>query len=351
MQPTAAEKKSFVVFLFLLLMLAAYLLKSFAMPAILAAILVILCNPIQAFLLKKLKERRYLSATISTLVVFLFVLVPLILVGSLVTSQIFSWADKLSFYLENESLSKLFANLSINISNYFNQLNTQFNLNLDLSRMAKGLLKQIWAFASAYSPGVLSSTLNVLVSFFIMLVVIFFFFADGPKLYKEIVLLSPLQEKYEHILAYEIKRTIHGVFYGSFFTALVQAILATAAYFFLKVDGFLVWGFITFLTSFIPFVGAAGIWLPMSIILLLVGDTRSGIFLIIYGALIISGVDNFLKPILIKGKSDLHPLVLFLSILGGIRVFGPAGLLLGPIIMAVLLAALKIYKQDFVQSN
>lgn len=341
------HKQTLVYFLIFLLVAMGYLLLPFFMPFVLAGIVVVLCYPIQIFFLGKFNNRKYLAAFFSFITVFFFVLLPIIFVGSLIASQVFSWADQFSAYLEPEQWKQTFANINLGIASLIEDINQRFNINVDLPKILQSGLKEIGLFVSKYSPSVLLGTLQFIISFLLTAIFIFVLFAEGSALYRELIILSPLHNEYEHVLAQEIRNTIYGVVYGSFFTALIQAVLATIAYYFLEVQGFSVWGVLTFIAAFVPFVGATSVWLPMALILILIGNTQGGIFLLIYGGLVISGIDNFIKPILIKGKSDIHPVLLFLSVMGGIKLFGPAGILFGPILMAVLLATIKIYKSDF----
>ena len=101
------------------------------------------------------------------------------------------------------------------------------------------------------------------------------------------------------------------------------------------------------LASLVPIVGAFLIWLPWAAYLLLAGQTVRGIVLLAVGGLVVSSIDNVLKPLIIKGRTDMHPLLVFLSVLGGLQVFGFLGILLGPLLVALFVSFLNFYREEF----
>src|SRR6185369_16870293 len=132
--------------------------------------------------------------------------------------------------------------------------------------------------------------------------------------------------------------------------ALSQGILAGFGFWALGIPSPLLWGVATLFFSFIPLVSAAGIWVPAAIILLLRGSWMYAAILAIYGTLVISLVDNVLRPILIGDATKLHTLLIFFSILGGLQVFGFLGLVMGPVVLAVGLALVEIFRREIIET-
>ncbi len=346
------QRRAFTVFLVSLILLFAFILKPFWISFVLGMVLVILFYPLYQFFLKLFRNYRYPASFFATFAVVALLLVPGAVITSLVVNQLFNGViDQAVNFIDTGRLTALLQKWNVNLDHYIALLDQTFHVQLNLKGMAGNTIKQSALTVYQYSPAVLIQTVTFLFQSFLTLVVVFFLFVEGRNLYEEFVLISPLKDAHEHALGLEIRSMIYSVVYGSFVTALVQAFLAGVAFYFLDVQGYLVWAFLTFFFSFVPMIGATAVWLPTAIIFLLSGETRSGVFLMIYGALISSGIDNILKPLLIGSKNSLHPVLLFLSIMGGIRWIGPIGILLGPIIAAVLLAALKIYKQDYLDST
>lgn len=347
---TLSQKRAFVVFLLGLFTLLLFILKPFFMPIVVGFVLVLLFYPLYNWFLKLCRGHAYLASFITTFVVTVFIFVPSALVASLVTNQILGLVDQSVQFVDKAHLLENVQEWNVNVQQYLTQLEQTFHVDINLRSVAANAVKQFAYYVYKYSPGVLTQTLGFFLQSFIMLIVIFFLFVEAKGLYQDFILLSPLEDKHERTLAQEMKSMVYAVVYGSFITALVQAILAGLAFYFLNVQGYLVWGALTFLFSFIPILGAGSVWVPAAIILFLTGNTKHAIILTVYGALVISSVDNVLKPLLMRGKNKIHPLLLFLSIIGGLALVGPIGILLGPITVAVFLAALKIYKQDYLET-
>jgi len=180
-------------------------------------------------------------------------------------------------------------------------------------------------------------------------VALFFFFRDGARYAKLLVELLPLEEKYSQVAVTTFSRTVTAVVRGMFITAFLQGILAGIGFSIAGVPVPVLLGLLTTITSMIPFLGATSVWLPASIWLLFQGQTFWGIGLALYGALIVSTVDNVIKPMIIGETTKIPVFLLFFTILGGLKVYGVLGIFLGPIILAMGMAFLTIYKEIYLK--
>jgi len=143
---------------------------------------------------------------------------------------------------------------------------------------------------------------------------------------------------------------MHGALSALLLIPLIQGALATIGYWILGVPNALLWGGITTLVAFLPLLGTPLVWVPICVYLALQGELWQCIVLIVYGALIISAIDNVLRPWIMKGPANIHPLWSFLAILGGLISFGALGLLVGPLIVSLGISALRIYELDVLRS-
>jgi predicted PurR-regulated permease PerM len=134
---------------------------------------------------------------------------------------------------------------------------------------------------------------------------------------------------------------------GSFLTALVQGVIATIGFFIFGVPVPLLWGLFTVLAALVPTIGTALSLVPAVIYLLVTGETGNAIGLAIWGAVAVGLVDNFVGPKIVGSRTQLHPVLVLLSVLGGIQVFGLLGFLIGPIVMAIFVALIDMYRTDF----
>ncbi|PKN66154.1 MAG: hypothetical protein CVU57_08240 [Deltaproteobacteria bacterium HGW-Deltaproteobacteria-15] len=180
-------------------------------------------------------------------------------------------------------------------------------------------------------------------------VALFFFFRDGARYAGLLVELLPLEAKYSQVAVTTFSKTVTAVVRGMFITAFLQGVLAGTGFAIAGVPVPVLLGILTAVTSMIPFLGATSVWLPASIWLLVDGQTFWGIGLALYGLLIVSTVDNVLKPLIIGETTKIPVFLLFFTILGGLKVYGVLGIFLGPIILAMGMAFLTIYKEVYLK--
>jgi predicted PurR-regulated permease PerM len=162
--------------------------------------------------------------------------------------------------------------------------------------------------------------------------------------------LSPLDDEHEKELIQEFERVSRAVVVATLSAALVQGLLAGFGFYIAGLDNVFLLSMLTVCFAMIPFFGAASIWLPCCIWLAFV-ENRLGaaIGLGIYGAVIVSLADNIIKPYVLHGQSNIHPLVALLSVLGGVGALGPIGILIGPMVVAFLQTLLKILQRELTQ--
>jgi predicted PurR-regulated permease PerM len=181
----------------------------------------------------------------------------------------------------------------------------------------------------------------------IMIVSVYFFFADGPAILAAMTRLSPLDDQYERELIDEFDRVSRAVVLATLVSALVQGVLAGIGFWVAGVHAVFLLVLLTILCALIPFVGAATVWISVCLWLVFYEDRwLAAILLAVYGTAIVSTSDNIVKPLILHGRSNLHPLLALLSILGGVQALGPIGILVGPMIMVFLQTLLKILHRE-----
>lgn len=181
----------------------------------------------------------------------------------------------------------------------------------------------------------------------ILIIALYFFLVDGPAMVRTLMRLSPLDDRYEHKLLIEFDRTSRAVVLATVLSALAQGILAASGYYFCGLGSIVLLFFLTSFMALIPFFGAASVWAPCVIWLGFVEERwGAAIGLALYGAVIVSSVDNVIKVFVLHGRSQLHPLLALLSVLGGVQVFGPIGILVGPMVVVFLQTTLEILNHE-----
>jgi len=183
-----------------------------------------------------------------------------------------------------------------------------------------------------------------------VMVAVFFFFRDGPRYARFLIGLLPLERPYQERAVGAFSKTVTAVVRSMFVTALVQGILAGAGFTVVGLPVPILLGLLSAINSFIPFLGAASVWIPAAIWLIIQEEFLKGIGLGLYGLLVISTIDNFIKPLLIGESMKIPVFLLFFTILGGLKVYGVLGIFLGPIILSLGMAFLTIYREIYLSA-
>lgn len=181
----------------------------------------------------------------------------------------------------------------------------------------------------------------------VFIVTMYFLFADGPQIAKQLMALSPLEDRYEEKLLEEFSLVARGVVSGSVAAALAQGLLAGIGFRIAGLQSVFLLAAVTALTAMIPFVGAAMVWLPASLWLIFIEDRpTAGIVLMIYGAGVISTIDNVIKPWVLHDRSAMHPLAALIGVLGGVQALGLLGVFVGPMVVAFLQTLLGLLHRE-----
>ena len=191
-----------------------------------------------------------------------------------------------------------------------------------------------------------------LVGLVVLLIAVYFFLLDGNRMTRTMMRLSPLDDEYEAELIDKFDRTSRAVVVASLASAVVQGVLATIGFWVAGVDGLFILFIATTVLALVPFLGAAAVWLPTAIYLA-AAEQRfvAAIILAIYGAGVVSSVDNVIKVYVLQGRSAIHPLLALLSVLGGLAVFGPVGILVGPMVVVFLQTLLELLHKELTEGE
>jgi len=323
-----------------------YLLSPFFYVICWAGILAFFIYPVYDFVKKKLKNRRRLAALIVLACLLLFLLGPFLSIVLNFYSQAIAFLQKLQPITKKD------------LASFLVKLNKYPKISIFLTKLTKQLqpyLPQIQAkftqfLSNLIQAGIASfkNVVKVLASFGFQLaftlITLYYFLIDGEKFVKEIVGLIPGNEEEKQKVLTKAALILKGVLYGNILTALAQGLLSFIIYFLLGIPQYLLWAFLTIIASFIPVFGTSLIWFPVVIYLVIKGSYVKAVILFLYASLIISQIDNFLKPLLIGEKTKIHNLLIFFSVIGGLIKFGTLGLFLGPLILGLFLSIIEIYK-------
>jgi predicted PurR-regulated permease PerM len=199
------------------------------------------------------------------------------------------------------------------------------------------------AYVGARLGAVVRHGFELLFDIFVTILAMFYLFRDGDAIVQRLREVLPFDQERRERLVHETREMIHATVTSTLVAAGVHGLLGGIAFEIAGLHAAVFWGVMMGFFSLVPVVGSALIWVPLSVNLMLGGHVGKGVFLLIFCSLIVGMVDNFVRPWLISGRAEMSGLIIFISILGGIAVFGLLGVVLGPIVVALAANILDLY--------
>lgn len=304
-----------------------------------AAVLVIMFYPIHQRLVARTK-RPATSAALSSLLVIVTIVVPLTLILFAVFNELSGVAQnlqaKISGLLDPNSATGRAVEW---IGRY---------VNLEQLRSPEFIKSHLEGAAGAIAQrtlAVVGGVVGAIVKIFFIVFTMYYLFRDGDKIVRGLPDIIPLNRAQSEEILARTQNVISACVYGVLVIAVIQGALGGLAFWVLGLPSAIVWAVAMTLLSMIPMAGSFVVWVPAAIYLAATGHWGKAIFLTIWGALVIGTVDNFLRPKLVGERAKLHELFIFFSVLGGLQVFGVLGIVLGPVVLAVTLALLDVFRQ------
>ena len=342
----------FLIFILFLTLLSIYLLYQILSPflssIIWAILLAMVFYPIFLKLQRFLKKKEVLAAIIMTLFVLIVIVLPFsLLLASLAGEVVDVYhrveemikTGQLQDYLERTKeipfLKWIFIRLSLPFD--FSQMDPFPLLLKNLQKISTFIFNQTTTLLKGFS--------TFIAGFFFTLLSLYYFFKDGNRFFGRLKEIVPLASEERDLLIQRFKEMVYATIYGGILIAIIQGILGGLSFWVLGLPSPIFWGTAMGFLSFIPIGGTALIWAPAAILLLIGGALLKGLLLLGVGVLVISMVDNILRPYFISAKTNIHPLLLFFAVLGGVQAFGLIGLVAGPLIATFFLTLLEIYIQ------
>jgi predicted PurR-regulated permease PerM len=311
-----------------------------------AAILTIIFYPLFAVANRLFRDRRGWAALTTTIVITIAIVIPSGLLLNLVAKELrhiyqyceqFIAEGKQIILLENLKQFWFFQGIGDMLDQYFDLS----RINLDTVLLDN--LRTLNMYVGGQAPKFIKGVSIAILKFTLIAVTLFFLFKDGRELVAKIKALVPLSAKErEHVLR-KMVEMIQATIYGGIVVALLQGGFGALGFFIVGLPSPLFWGTIMALLAFMHIVGPFMVWVPATAILLIQGAYIKALILAIWGSTLVSLLDNFLRPIIISGRTQVHPLLIFFSTLGGLAFFGLVGFIAGPLVITICLAIIDIY--------
>ena len=304
-----------------------------------AVVLVIVFYPVHKRLTSRIRRPGF-RALISCLLVVVIIVLPLVVLTTVVAQE----------------LAKVIPNLPSQISVLLNSptspfgkisawMESRFGLDTVSSKaFIVDHLKQSSERLLGTSLNLAGNIVSGIVKAFFVLFTMYYLFKDGDRIVDQLPAALPLRRDQSDAIIMRTKEVVSASVYGVVTIAALQGVLGGIMFWILGIPSPLLWAVLMAFVCMIPVAGSFLVWLPLAIYLMATGHWTKAIILIVWGALVISTVDNFLRPKLVGTQTKLHELFIFFSVLGGISVFGLLGIVLGPVILAITLGLLRTFQ-------
>ncbi|HEY4498831.1 MAG TPA: AI-2E family transporter [Candidatus Paceibacterota bacterium] len=307
--------------------LAFFIFKPYLTPLFLAFVFYIVFKPAYRVIDRACRGRAWLSSSLTIVLIVLVVLVPFIIFGSLLFDDVRDLYLKLS---EGKFDVGSFHALEESFKDYISVFAPGFTVDVEgyLSQLTGWMVDNVGSFFSGF--------MRFVVGLAIMLLALFAFFKDGEMFKKKMLLYSPLDDTDDRDIFDAIERSINSVVRGSLLVALVQGFLIMIGFAFTGIPNPVTWGSLGIVAALIPSFGTSLVLLPGILYLFFSGNVIGACILFVWGALVVGLIDNLLRPFLISRSVPIHPLLVLLSVIGGIGFFGLVGFVAGPITLSLL---------------
>jgi predicted PurR-regulated permease PerM len=344
MNHEGSERERFVLVLFYgVLLLVGYLafrvVGPFLAPLGWAAVFAMVLNPVQARLEFRVGKPRAAAAT--TLLAFFMAVGPAITVLAVLTTEVTAVVHRIQ-------TGGLTMPAAPDVKEWYSLLRqkTLIPLPADLTSIFIGAVKTVATFLAGHAGTILQNAASLVFQLFVMLFGLFYFLRDGDRIIGIIRHLLPFEPARRERMISQTHDLVVATVGSTFAVAITQGALTGLTLAFLGFQSPVVWGVMTAFTSLLPAVGSGLVWGPAAVYLFATGDIVRGIILVAIGVGVIGMADNVLRPLLLSGRTEMHGLLVFVSLLGGMAAFGFIGLVIGPVAMAALGTLLDAVLKD-----
>lgn len=304
-----------------------------------ATVLVIVFYPVHKRLARRIRQPS-LAALVSCALVILIILVPIALVTLAVFKELANAVQSMqsaaNYILDPNSR---FTGPILNFLSHYVDVSQLYSEEFLVERL-RGVSGQL----AGRTLGFLGGLAGVIVQMFFVVFTMYYFFKDGENISRTVRDSLPLEREQAERIMTRTREVIDASVYGVLSIAIIQGTLGGLAFWLLGLRSALIWGVAMTFLSMVPMLGAFLVWVPAAIYLGLSGHWIKAMILALWGTFVIGMIDNFLRPKLVGSRTRLHELLIFFSVLGGLNVFGVLGVVLGPVVLAITLALIDVYR-------
>lgn len=336
--------RTFALVTCLVLGLALFkIVQPFLGPLLWAIFIAFLLYPLHVRLTTRLRGKRQWSAALLTVLTFIVIIGPLTALSAAFAAQVGDLLQLVQDKVGGQSMGNVLNLANVPwVQDALGWLNRMFNIDLAQIRtwFAQGSREALQSLASLGGRAFIGAV-GTVVGFVLMEFMLFFFVRDGEEMITTLRELIPMAESYKAKLFDHLAAVTRAMVYGTGLTALIQGALVGISFLIVSLPSPVVFAVVAALVGLLPFGGTALVWGPAALLLAVQGRWGAAIFMLIWGTVLVSLVDNVVRPMLVSGRANVGTLTVFIGVLGGLAAFGAIGLFLGPVILALIIALIR----------
>jgi predicted PurR-regulated permease PerM len=348
------SKYVFIGMFVVVVALTFWVARPFLNALILSAVVAYVFRPLYLWLNKKIKYKNVCALMVSIFILLLLITPLFFIVESAAPDARYAYVRAKQKIMAGEFIDVTCASPNehflcewqAKISEFIQQPEIKYQISEAISKVTGYIVDKVSSIVLALPM--------IFLNLFVLFFSVFYLLRDGDLLVENAKSILPIHSKHREHIFKRLKETARAVIFGALVIAVIQGTLGGLGFLLFGVSSPLLWGIIMALFALVPFVGTALIWVPAGIGLILAGSAENnpvlvwkGIGLLIYGTVIVAGVDNVLKPMLISDQAKIHPVMILVGVLGGLAVFGISGFIVGPLIVATFKVFIDIYRQEY----
>jgi len=322
----------FVALFIAVLLFTGALFLPFLAPVSLALMSAVILRPVYKSFVDITKGRAGFASSLTIIFAAIVIVCPLFILGTQILKESYDLYSSIQDHglggMDKtitsllEPVKKIYPALNVNVEEY---------------------VRSVAGWILANLGNLFTFTASTIFGFFLWILTLYYLLKDGKKLRTLIKKLSPLADKYDEQIISTLESAVNSIVRGSLIMAIVQGVFIGIGFYVFGIDNAILWGTIASISTLVPSIGTALVVIPAVFYLFVTGSIGAAIGLAIWGTFAVGTIDNLLLPYLFRRGLKSHPLPLLLSILGGISMFGPIGIFLGPLVIALLIALMDIY--------
>lgn len=343
MKESKLEIYIYFILLGITVFLAYKIFEPYLFSIVVAILFAVIFDPLNKHIARRIPRHKSLSALVTLVIVFTLVLLPFILYGIQLGDEVKNFYDYAFASMQGSGgiMAKL-TTVTNNIITTFSPFGVHWPV-FDVSE-TESYVFAVLSWVRGHFGDIFSGLAKFFMDVFIFLFAFYYFLRDGKTIRKRLIEISPFPDNRDEEILERLQNAVMSVVKGSMLVALIQGVMTGLGFHFFGIPSALLWGGVTVIAALVPGVGTSLVLVPGVLYLFFTGESTHAFGLILWGVACVGLIDNVLGPKLIEKSMNIHPLLILLSVLGGIAYFGVIGFILGPIVLSFLFTLFEIYK-------